>query len=175
MNFRIKQDSIPDGFTVKLAEPADSHTIALLLKEAAGWLKEKGSAQWSELLEKGELDGLAASIKLGEVFLFEKGGLAAGMVMLLPKPGDWDRSLWGDERESHSIYLHKLVTANSFKGSGLGMKILAWAEQGIEFNGKDRIRLDCIETNPSLNSFYQSAGYLLKGTTKGFCKYEKSI
>ncbi|WP_338778317.1 GNAT family N-acetyltransferase [Metabacillus sp. FJAT-52054] len=175
MNFRIKQNSIPDGFTVKLAEPADTQTIALLLKEAAAWLKEKGSAQWSELLENGELDGLAASIKMGEVFLFEKGGLVAGMVMLLPQPGDWDRRLWGDEKQSLSIYLHKLVTAKSFKGSGLGRKILTWAEQGIEYNGRDRIRLDCIESNPSLNIFYQSAGYLLKGSSKGFCKYEKSI
>ncbi|MBS2970477.1 GNAT family N-acetyltransferase [Metabacillus sp. KIGAM252] len=175
MNFRIRQNSISDGFTVKQAESADIQTISMLLKEAAGWLQSKGSTQWSELLDSSGMNGLASSIEKEEVFLFEKEGSAAGMVMLLAQPGDWDRSLWGDDQQSHSIYLHKLVTANSFKGSGLGMKILTWAEQGIEFDGKDRIRLDCIETNSSLNSFYQSAEYLLKGCINGFCKYEKTL
>ncbi|WP_164462253.1 GNAT family N-acetyltransferase [Bacillus sp. FJAT-42376] len=174
MRVRIAHKELPNGIEAKQASNEDKSVIAHLLKETAQWLHSKGSSQWNELITDGELRGLSGSINRGEVFLFAENGEIAGMVMLLTEAGDWDKSLWGDT-DAESVYLHKLITARSFKGTGLGKEILLWAEKGIEFEGKKQIRLDCIGTNAALNQFYLAAGYEYKGTLNGFCKYEKPL
>lgn len=73
------------------------------------------------------------------------------------------------------MYLHRLVVDRRYSGLGLGPSILAWIEDGVRFEGKDRIRLDCIEWNTKLNEFYASNGYEFVGETNGFNKYQKML
>ncbi|MTH53950.1 GNAT family N-acetyltransferase [Bacillus mangrovi] len=167
------EENMPyNGYKARVAGIEDYREAETLLKETAAWLKAKGSTQWNELAE-GDIPWLKESIDRGEIYLFFMENEAAGMVMLLRDPGEWDVALWGEDQEQRSIYLHKLITSVRHKGTGLGRIILDWVSDSRCFEGRDRIRLDCIESNHVLNEFYQAAGFVYKGSSGGFCKYEK--
>ncbi|TJY42265.1 GNAT family N-acetyltransferase [Cohnella pontilimi] len=163
-------------FTASKAQLEDTDAVKRLLVRTAEWLKSKGSTQWSGLLHGEDYHDTAGAIRRGDVYVFHVGGVLAGTVILLQQPSAWDRDLWGDEGHEPSIYLHRLAINRELGGTGLGTRIMRWAETGIRFPGKDRIRLDCIADNPVLNRFYSGLGYEFKGTAPtGFNLYEKKL
>ena len=104
----------------------------------------------------------------------KQGEALVGMMMLLQEPSEWDRELWGEEGHEGALYLHRLAISRNYAGKALGQDMMRWAEEGIRFVGKDRIRLDCIANNPVLNDFYSRIGYAFKGQApSGFNKFEK--
>jgi RimJ/RimL family protein N-acetyltransferase len=163
-------------FKASRARLEDTEAVKQLLVRTAQWLKSKGSTQWSGLLEGEDYHDIAGAIQRGDVYVFHLGEVLAGTVILLQQPSSWDRELWGDEGHELSVYLHRLAINRDFGGTDLGTRIMRWAESGIRFPGKDRIRLDCIADNPVLNRFYSGLGYEFTGTTpKGFNLYEKQV
>lgn len=93
--------------------------------------------------------------------------------MLPQEAREWDIQLWGNE-QPEAIYLHRLAIDRSVAGKNLGKEILNWVTEGIVFEGKNVIRLDCIATNESLNTFYREAGFTYRGTSDtGFNIYDK--
>ncbi|WP_063845941.1 GNAT family N-acetyltransferase [Paenibacillus sp. FJAT-27812] len=170
---------IQPNITVFQARPEDTDAVLQLLVRTAEWLKSKGSTQWSGLLQGEDSHQTPEAIKRGEVYIFMQENILAGMVMLMQRESAWDRELWGDEGHSSSIYLHRLNINREAAGKNLGEAIVHWADSGIQFAGKDRIRLDCIANNPRLNAFYVSCGYECKGSASNpmgeFNKYEKLI
>lgn len=162
-----------------LAKPEDTQAVLELLGSTAEWLKSTGSTQWSGLLQGEDSHNTPEAIKRGEVYIFMQGSMLAGMVMLMQRESAWDLELWGDEGHKSSIYLHRLNINRAAAGKNLGEQIVRWADSGIQFTGKDRIRLDCIANNPKLNDFYRRCGYVYKGLASNplgdFNKYEKLI
>jgi hypothetical protein len=161
------------------AQPEDTEAVLQLLVRTAEWLKSKGSTQWNALLRGEDSHQTPEAIKHGEVYIFMQGSILAGMVMLMQRASAWDVELWGDEGHASSIYLHRLNINREAAGTNLGEAIVHWADSGIHFAGKDRIRLDCIANNAKLNDFYKSCGYEFIGSASNpmgqFNKYEKPI
>lgn len=178
-DYEIVQKRIVADLTSAQAVPDDIPQVTELLVGVAKWLQSRGSTQWQGLLYGDDSHQTAEAIRRGNVFLFKNGGEVAGMVMLLREPSEWDRELWGDEGHESSIYLHRLAINRAYSGQGLGEAILGWAESGIRFPGKERIRLDCIASNPVLNSFYRKMGYAYAGAAVNphgeFSKYERRL
>lgn len=159
------------------AKIEDTEAVLQLLVQTAQWLKSKGSTQWSGLLEGDDSHQTPEAIKRGEVYIFMQGNLLAGMVMLKEHGSAWDHELWGDEDYERAVYLHRLNINREIAGKHLGEAIVNWSSSGIHFDGKDRIRLDCIANNEKLNAFYLSSGYEYKGSASNalgtFNLYEK--
>jgi hypothetical protein len=173
-SFKLISEHIHPEITASQAKSEQTEAVKQLLIQAAGWLKARGSTQWSGLLQGEDYHDTAGAIERGDVFVFYKGDVLAGTVILLQRPSAWDQDLWGDEGHEEAVYLHRLAINRDFGGTGLGAGIMRWAESGIRFPGKDRIRLDCIADNAVLNGFYSRLGYEFMGTTPtGFNKYEK--
>ncbi|RAP78172.1 GNAT family N-acetyltransferase [Paenibacillus montanisoli] len=161
---------------VSQATASDAPAVMELLVGAAKWLKSKGSTQWSSLLSGDDHHNVVGHIDKGELFMFKDGDILAGIVLLMQVPGDWDHRLWGSDGHEPVVYLHRLAINRDYAGQRLGADIVKWAEEGISFPGKDRIRLDCIADNEKLNAFYSGLGYAYKGTSQGgFCLYEKML
>ncbi|WP_337101191.1 GNAT family N-acetyltransferase [Paenibacillus sp. YIM B09110] len=176
--FSIEKATLLSGaFTIGQAKQEDTEEILALLMETAKWLQSKGSTQWSALLSGEDSHDTAGAIRRGDVFLAKAGETAAGIVILMREPSEWDLRLWGDAASSYdrSIYLHRLAISRSYAKSGLGEAILQWSNSGILFEGKDVVRLDCIADNPTLNDLYSRNGYVKKGLTDGFNLYEKPV
>ncbi|MCB5336198.1 hypothetical protein JTE87_03117 [Bacillus amyloliquefaciens] len=118
------------AFRVTSARKDDEEEVMDLLVQAAEWLRDKGSNQWSGLLQGEDTHNMREAIAKGYVFLFRQNEELAGVVMLLPEASGWDRRLWGDEGHEESVYLHRLAINRRFAGAGLGRTIMTWAETG---------------------------------------------
>lgn len=174
--FTMKQEYANDRIRVVQAAPSHAQDVMNLLISVARWLQSKGSTQWSGLLHGNDHHNVTGHIDKGELFMFKDGDALAGIVLLMQVPGEWDHGLWGPDGHESVVYLHRLAINRDYAGTGLGADIMRWAEQGVSFPGKDRIRLDCIADNETLNKFYSGMGYTFKGTSPtGFCLYEKYL
>ncbi|EFM12426.1 GCN5-related N-acetyltransferase [Paenibacillus curdlanolyticus YK9] len=180
----ITDEHVTDDIVAFQAREADTEDVLSLLIQTAEWFKRNGSTQWSGLLQGEDSHNTQDAIVRGHVYGFRSrrhSDPLAGMVMLLPQPSAWDRELWGEEGHDGAVYLHRLAISRAFSGLQLGEHMMKWAERGIRFPGQDRIRLDCIRSNPFLNNFYQRMGYTYIGESyiaalaTGFSKFEKLL
>ncbi|WP_028543760.1 GNAT family N-acetyltransferase [Paenibacillus taiwanensis] len=172
-HYTLQQHSILDRVQVRQATEADTADVMNLLTKTAQWLHSQGSTQWNSLLSGEDVHGTSKAIIRGDVFVFHEGSTLAAMVMLLQQPSPWDIDLWGDEGHDSSIYVHRLAINRDYAGSELGSSVMKWVENGITFTGKHQIRLDCIEQNMRLFTFYSSLGYTHRGIKNGFHLFEK--
>lgn len=175
-DFTMINEYVTPSIQASRAKPEEAHEAAELLVQTAKWLSGKGSTQWRGLLEGTDMHDMAGAARKGDVYLFRDGGILAGVAMLVREPSEWDRELWGPDGHEGAVYLHRLAINRAYGGQGLGRAILRWAETGIAFPGVNRIRLDCIGDNGTLNGLYRAAGYAYRGQApNGFNLYEKRL
>lgn len=149
--------------------------IERLMVDTAKWLRSKGSTQWSGLLSGSDDHDTAGALERGEVVEFKGAeGTLLACVILQQEPAGWDRNLWRLDRAETgtAVYLHRLVVDRGQAGKGLGRTLMDWIGRDMSFPGRDRIRLDCIASNETLNAFYKSCGYTYIGESGGFSLYE---
>ena len=136
-------------------EPAsaeDASRLLALREQAAHWLTARGIAQWLP----GEV-GVAetrAQIGDGEWFVLRRHGMAVAGLRLL----EHDEPVWGPQ-PANAVYLHGLVVDRDLAGGGLGTDLLRWAECRTIAAGRRFLRLDCVESNPTLRAYYRRAGF----------------
>ncbi len=165
-----------DHFQMVKASEKDTEAILALLIDRAKWFQENGSMQWHGLLEGVDSHRTRDKIEEGKVFIYRDNDQIAGMVMLLPDPSEWDEMLWQDQPiVEDAIYLHRIAVNRSYANGGLGKKILKWACGSVHFEGKSRIRLDCVADNQFLNAYYKTAGFTYLGEKDGYSLFERFI
>ncbi|AFS70605.1 GNAT family N-acetyltransferase [Exiguobacterium antarcticum] len=152
---------------IRQATVEDVPQIAVLLKEKAELLKERGSRQWSAYLEADLPALVQRDLAAGRLFVFEQETALMGSVALLPSL-EWDQTLW-DDREG--LYIHRLVVRDAAKGRGVGKQLLRHV-MAVATAEEERLRLDCLATNEFLNAYYASFGFTAKGIRDGFSTYE---
>lgn len=140
----IRKEEIPEMFS--------------LILRRMEWMNEKGVRQWNvsgydktypqsyyeEKQQQGRLYVLADA-DCGEI-------LCAGALF------DHD-DYWPDDPPA--IYIHHFVSRPGC--SGVGTIFLRHAEQYALHHGKDRLRLDSAENNPSLAHYYEKNGFVSVG------------
>ncbi|PYE52350.1 GNAT family N-acetyltransferase [Paenibacillus barcinonensis] len=175
--FNIHSESIHDNFRAVQAGPEDTDDVQSLLLETALWLQSQGSSQWSALLDGEDSHNTPAAIRRGDVFIFKKEAEIAGMVILMQKPSPWDCKLWGDKAHAldGALYLHRLAIRRKYAHTGLGKSILLWSINGIKFEHKSLVRLDCGASNATLNAFYARNGFSFVNESDGFSMYERAV
>lgn len=174
--FTIHRSVVQEGIIARQAKPEDTEAVLELLLGTAKWLQSTGSSQWGALLRGEDSHDTPAAIRRGETFVFAaEDGELAGVFILMQQPSPWDLDLWGELAEGGetAFYLHRLAINRRFAGRQLGEAMMRWAENGIQFEGKSLVRLDCIAGNETLNRFYSGLGYTFKGAANGFNLYEK--
>ncbi|MHA7963923.1 GNAT family N-acetyltransferase [Paenibacillus sp. CAU 1782] len=176
---KIIKNNMNENVSADIAGSGDVKEISETIFNIAVWLKSQGIPQWGKILQGEDSHNVPGAISRGEVIVFrsKQDGGVAGACILQQQPSDWDFELWGKNDDHHdtSVYLHRLVVDRRYSGQGIGPGILAWIEDGVSFEGKDRIRLDCIAWNTKLNEFYASNGYAFVGAINGFNKYQKML
>jgi ribosomal protein S18 acetylase RimI-like enzyme len=148
---------------VRQAKPEDESAIDELLKEAAKWLQNKGSNQWSGILKGEDRHNTSEAIKRGEVFVGMVDDQMAGMFVLWSRQSEWDEEFWGKDSSNVYVYLHRLSVQRSFSGQGIAQQLLFEAKAYAKQNGFSAVRLDCIAENAYLNQLYQEAGFSYSG------------
>ena len=102
------------------------------------------------------LDDYAARISEGVVWVIEEGSGVAGIVVLLPKPDH--------------LLLENIAVAPARQGSGLGRRLLAFAEAEAMHRGYHEIRLYTHQTMTENQRLYAAIGYeeTGRGTEAGY-------
>jgi len=125
-----------------------------LLVGAAEWIRSQGINQWGHYLDGSGRADLAEAIQNGDVYLCSVDGRPAGTISLHLTPSDWDRQIWGAAADDGAVYIHRFAVAWAFAGTGLGARLLGWAEGQARAKEKRYLRLDCVAGNQALNAYY---------------------
>lgn len=149
---------------IALANIDDFDTVLGLIEGAAAWLRTKDTDQWSapwpdpikrDARVMRGLDG-------GKTWIVWDGDVAAATVTLAAKPNPM---VWGGptcqcDLGERAVYAHRLITARSHQGQGLGAQLIDWAGLRARHEyGAKWIRIDVWTTNLALHGYYQGIGF----------------
>jgi len=76
-----------------------------------------------------------------------------------------DPLIWREKNADPSIYLHRIVSHSSFRGSSFMADIVDWSKDYGKSIGKQYIRLDTWGDNPQLIKYYVKSGFRHIGFT----------
>ncbi|MFJ5122971.1 GNAT family N-acetyltransferase [Kitasatospora sp. NPDC088548] len=139
------------------AELADLPRLAQFRTDAAAWLAQAGSDQWSTDFPS---DHIARSIQAGEVFVVRESAGADELAATITLDAETDPLLWtAAEREVAAMYVHKLTVDRAYAGQELGTRLLDWAGDRAARRGAKLLRLDAWTSNRRLHQYYVERGF----------------
>ncbi|MER5615422.1 GNAT family N-acetyltransferase [Streptomyces sp. NPDC002215] len=151
------------------AELSDIPRLLKFRTDAAKWLRDQGSDQWSTPYPP-EL--LAQSVTAGEVYLFHPAE-AEPPVATVTLDHRSEPVLWSaDERNEPALYVHKLTLARPGSGDRLGARILDWCGDRAARGGMQWLRLDAWTNNARLHAYYERLGFTHIRTVHDPAAYE---
>ncbi|MFF8915084.1 GNAT family N-acetyltransferase [Streptomyces sp. NPDC015032] len=134
---------------ITTAVPDDLDQLLAFRVEAASWISQLGSDQWSRPYPA---DRLLATIVAGTVFMLRDGNRTAGTITLTPKA---EEGLWSaEELMETSIFVNKLTVSRDYAGEDLGGKLLDWAGDRAYRSSAKWLRLDAWTSNTALQRYY---------------------
>ncbi|MGX5188240.1 GNAT family N-acetyltransferase [Streptomyces avermitilis] len=129
-----------------------------LRAEAEGWLRTKGTDQWSDP-ETGEraiakwhtnIDEGRAWVVVGE----------RDQILATVSRGAVDRDFWTDaDHPETALYLYKLIVARQASGRNLGTRVIDWMSRLAALEGRTWVRIDTWRTNTGLHAYYERLGF----------------
>ena len=124
-----------------------------LRRQIEDWLGEQGIEQWGHgHVSRQEI---TEQIRAGQWHVVRDPalGVAAAARLLWADP-----EVWGAD-DTPAVYVHGLMVHRGAAGRGLGSFLLDWAAERGRAEGAEVIRLDCVESNTVLRTFYQRQGF----------------
>ncbi|MFK0142088.1 GNAT family N-acetyltransferase [Streptomyces murinus] len=139
---------------IALAAPEDLPKLLAFRQEAAAWLRELGSDQWSRPYPA---DRLLAAIESDTVFMVRDGGVTAATITLTSEA---EEGLWNEQELSEpSLFINKLTVGRKHAGQNLGGRLLDWAGDRAFRASVKWLRLDAWTTNEALQRYYLRQGF----------------
>ena len=159
-----KDGTVTLPMRIDLATTEDFDTVRGFIDEAAAWLRTKNTNQWAApwpdpaARDARVMRGLAGE----KTWIVRDGDVAAATVTLTPRlnPKVWSRPACTCDLGERAVYAHRLITARSYHGQGLGAQLIDWA--GLRARGEYGarwIRIDVWTTNAELHDYYRKTGF----------------
>jgi GNAT superfamily N-acetyltransferase len=152
---------------IRKAAIGDLPTICKWREEAAAWLHEQGSDQWSDsgLTREVFIDRVTDSIRAGETWIAEDDdGISLGTIAVDLRS---DPGLWSEEELENAFVVHRMITDRSAVGCGVGTQLLDHAERLAWRAGRKMLILDAWSSNRGLHAYYESQGFRYVRTVLG--------
>jgi len=140
---------------ITIASTSQQAAISSLLEENREWLQSKGINQW---IIPFTLEWVSKCIERREFHIATTDNQIVGVFRLLES----DIMFWGDD-SMDAFYIHSLAVRRDWKGQGIGLSLLKWAEDYARSKHRPYLRLDCMAENPSLCTYYEQAGFISCG------------
>ena len=147
-------------YTFELAQASDLEQVYELIDRRIRWMDEVGIRQWNVTDYWGVYpkEHYMDCLDRGELYVMRRNrdGLAIGVAVLYESD-----ERWADAAPANAYYVHHFATDLTEKG--VGVQMLRCMETLGARQGKQFLRLDCSVDNPTLNSYYEEAGYRFAG------------
>lgn len=138
------------GVKVQFASIKDAEGIVTVLREAAGWMRLKGTPAWdTSVLNRAFVE---KSIAATETLIALNEGLVVGACTLSRS----DPEFWPDAPEGYAANLHKLAVMRLHAGGSVSTLLIAECERIARQWGCAKLRLDC---HPNLRGLYERLGF----------------
>lgn len=159
---------------IRQARASDIDSIIDLRTEAAQWLAEIGSDQWSGAsIDLSEFRRrVAASIEAGETWVAVDG--ADAVVGTIAVDEHTNPGLWTADERADALFVHRMIRS-SRAPRGAGRMLLQQAIEVARAAGRRWIRLDAWTTNHALHSYYESIGFRHVRTVEGHHTYSAAL
>jgi GNAT superfamily N-acetyltransferase len=135
-----------------------------LIDEAAAWLGGKGIDQWAAPWpDRARRDArVRRGLQNGKTWIVWDGDTPAATVTMATQhnPEVWSSPTCECDLAEPAVYVHRLITARSYAGWGLGADLTDWA--GLRARreyGARWIRIDVWTTNAALHGYYVKRGF----------------
>ncbi len=140
---------------VSMATPKDIEELRKTYEEARIYKYSLGDKAWGTgpftTKEIGEM------VAQNNTYIIKiNGEHAAGFQLTLKDSYAWGKEIGNDGQAG---YIHLFVTRNTYRGQGLGEKIISWIGTHLHKLGRLYIRLDCSSDNRSLCAYYKAQGF----------------
>jgi GNAT superfamily N-acetyltransferase len=138
---------------VEPASEKDAFPMLELRLALEAWLESKGVEQWGR--NEVSLADVQRQVAAAEWHVVRSArGQVIGALRLL-----WsDEPVWQHQNEP-AAYVHGLMADREHAPKGLGKELLAWAEEQARAADVPMLRLDCVESNAVLRSYYRRLGF----------------
>ncbi|AWK71637.1 GNAT family N-acetyltransferase [Rhodococcus oxybenzonivorans] len=142
--------------TVERAVLDQAEDIVQMHWDAEDWLAE----QQIDPPSRGDvsLADVREQIEAGEWRVARSGGIVAGALRVLRA----DPDIWVDD-EVPATYVARVMTDRRHASPGLGAQLLRWVDEHARSEAVSVVRLECVETNRRLRTYYEEQGFFLVG------------
>jgi GNAT superfamily N-acetyltransferase len=145
---------------VRPAEKDDMPVILGFIGEAAGWLADVGTDQWSKPWpDKRQRDArVRRGIRNRCTWMVEDDGRPIATISCRPQG---NQNLWTDaESRDPAVYVSRLIVCRDYGGQAIGNELFDWAGKWAATQyGAQWIRIDVWTTNTMLHEYYEKRGF----------------
>jgi GNAT superfamily N-acetyltransferase len=146
----------------------DLTAVHRLIGAASSWLRTKNTAQWAAPWpNKVERDKrIREDLRARRTWIVWDEKIPVATLTTTDK---YNADVWAESKcdlSESAVYVHRLVTARSHAGRGLGAEMIDWAglRGSVEYGAK-YIRIDVWTDNAALHEYYKRTGFV----SCGFC------
>lgn len=138
------------------------NAVLHLIREARGWLADKGTDQWAKPWPDEEQRNARVwrGLQVGATWIVWAGRIPAATVTITP---NCNTAVWRDsgcDLDEPAVYAHRLIVDRRFAGWGLGAELMDWTGlRGRRDYGAKWIRIDVWTSNQALHGYYEKRGF----------------
>jgi GNAT superfamily N-acetyltransferase len=151
---------------ITCAEPTRENLKAVLglIEDARGWLWMKDTDQWATPWpdEKSRDAKVLKGLQGLKTWIVWDGDIPAATVTITTRKNGavWSKPACTCDLAERAVFVHRLITARKYAGSGLGAELIDWAGlRGQRLYGAKWIRIDVWGTNERLHEYYLKTGF----------------
>jgi GNAT superfamily N-acetyltransferase len=151
--------------------------VAGLVREAAGWLGDKGIDQWQEPWPDpaGQLQRIRDDLQKGKTRLLRDGPIIAATITIdTDEPmARRERPVWPpDKSPAPAVYVRRVVVSRRYARRGLGAALLDWAACTAKMQYRaELMRIDVRTTNETLHAYYEQQYFVRCRNPQGLGDY----
>jgi GNAT superfamily N-acetyltransferase len=146
---------MPEELHLRRATVDDHGVVLDLLAEGASFARARGIDQWPERFPP---EFILAGIERGEVVVASIDGVAVGTMSLA-----WSDPVFWGAGDGQAGYVHRLAVSRERRGTGLGRRLLDWAQDEVRHAHRSLLRLDCLAQNIELRRWYETLSFVHQG------------
>jgi GNAT superfamily N-acetyltransferase len=152
-------------FVLRPAVPGDLEAVRRLVREAATWLRTKGTDQWARPWPDpaGHRERILNDLLKGKTWIVWDGTTAAATITIdTDEPLDLnDQPVWpAHKNREPALYVRRVIVSRNYAGMKLGTGLLDWAaEVAQREHGAAVLRIDVWTTNLNLHAYYERRSF----------------